>query len=449
MDYIRRLLRHRFDARNSDRMLVLLERDQSWLAEVIANREWRELFYELSEAHEGSVLLELIVKVGCDRRRSALSQTPRRLMCRGADHRASSTLAIGRRFAWWHRPPMIQWCIARSSSTGSNGSSFSTKRPLQRRPASSRCVAGSVGPGDSASPEPRPGHAQRIAAHSLHGFLYAMSVLRLLALDPSCGRHAGALQRLQQSIVASFTGSRRMLFVVHVQLMLAGGAPYPSLCGAIANIVATGDLNVADVSTVLASYTNNADACRPPLMLMRLFPSLLQGQLQQLFDLRCNLNPDFHSRYLELLAIVAGGTDADNDADHGARRARVPLLQQPAVRAVLDALRHAHQLCRRRDGLRESLAANMTELGECIIGLARPEMLSAGAVVAKGVLIWLNRFRGCRRRGSVSLRRTRTVPLIAAASSHRGAPANRPAVHCDRRAMCRTCTRVTTRFYRR
>lgn len=305
-----------FDPKKADSIFTDEGETPSWLSEMIEYPTWRNLFYKLAGEYPDCLMLNFTIKLISD-----------------AGYQGEITSVS----TACHQIEVFTPVLRTSMSTFLEGGEEAIHKNI---------------------PE-----FTKMVCHGEHTYLYSQLLMHSLAVESKGGSN---MRRLCQEVHKS--ACNKGLDVTPITLALSGAAAYPRACQSLASMLSRNALNPADV-TVLYKLYITAD---PPLVDMIRSPQFLEMFESMLFKPGVKLNPDHKPKYVYLLAYASCVVETWRK---GQRKA----INKDELKATIQAIERAHNLCSENKGSSE-LVADVGTLFGCL----------KFPVAAMGILKWVD-----------------------------------------------------------
>ncbi|XP_033260249.1 negative elongation factor D-like [Orcinus orca] len=301
-NHLKTLLMKQFDPRKADSIFTEEGETPVWLEQMIAHSTWRDLVYQLTEAHPDCLMLNFTVKL--------------------------------------------------ISDAGYHGEITGVAAACQQLEVFSRVLCTSLATlldgGEDNLAENLPQFAKMVC-HGEHTYVVAQVLMSVLAQE---GQGGWAVRRIAQEVQRF--AQERGRDASRISLALGTAASYPRLCQALGAMLSKGALNPADV-TVLFNLFTSVDP--PPVELIRV-PAFLDLFMDSLFKPGARINPDHKPKYIHILAYAVSVVETWKD-----RRVSV---NQGELKSTAKAVETVHSLCCAENKGASELVAELSTLYKCI-----------------------------------------------------------------------------------
>nr|XP_060162692.1 negative elongation factor D-like [Globicephala melas] len=301
-NHLKTLLMKQFDPHKADSIFTEEGETPVWLEQMIAHSTWRDLVYQLTEAHPDCLMLNFTVKL--------------------------------------------------ISDAGYHGEITGVAAACQQLEVFSRVLCTSLATlldgGEDNLAENLPQFAKMVC-HGEHTYVVAQVLMSVLAQE---GQGGWAVRRIAQEVQRF--AQERGRDASRISLALGTAASYPRLCQALGAMLSKGALNPADI-TVLFNLFTSVDP--PPVELIRV-PAFLDLFMDSLFKPGARINPDHKPKYIHILAYAVSVVETWKD-----RRVSV---NQGELKSTAKAVETVHSLCCAENKGASELVAELSTLYKCI-----------------------------------------------------------------------------------
>ncbi|XP_060021474.1 negative elongation factor D-like [Lagenorhynchus albirostris] len=302
-NHLKTLLMKQFDPRKADSIFTEEGETPVWLEQMIAHSTWRDLVYQLTEAHPDCLMLNFTVKL--------------------------------------------------ISDAGYHGEITGVAAACQQLEVFSRVLCTSLATlldgGEDNLAENLPQFAKMVC-HGEHTYVVAQVLMSVLALE---GQGGWAVRRIAQEVQRF--AQERGRDASRISLALGTAASYPRLCQALGAMLSKGALNPADV-TVLFNLFTSVDP--PPVELIRA-PAFLDLFMDSLFKPGARINPDHKHKYIHILAYAVSVVETW-------KKDRRVSVNQGELKSTAKAVETVHSLCCAENKGASELVAELSTLYKCI-----------------------------------------------------------------------------------
>ncbi|MBW03297.1 Negative elongation factor C/D, partial [Eschrichtius robustus] len=301
-NHLKTLLMQQFDPRKADSIFTEEGETPAWLEQMIAHPTWRDLVYQLTEAHPDCLMLNFTVKL--------------------------------------------------ISDAGYHGEITGVAAACQQLEVFSRVLCTSLATlldGEDNLAENLPQFAKMVC-HGEHTYLVAQVLMSVLAQE---GQGGWAVRRIAQEVQRF--AQERGRDASRISLALGTAASYPQLCQALGAMLSKGALNPADI-TVLFNLFTSVDP--PPVELIRV-PAFLGLFMDSLFKPGARINPDHKHKYIHILAYAVSVVETW-------KKDRRVSINQDELKSTAKAVETVHSLCCAENKGASELVAELSALYKCI-----------------------------------------------------------------------------------
>lgn len=215
----------------------------------------------------------------------------------------------------------------------------------------------------------------KLVCHGEHTYLYSVSLLHLLSLEP---RYGGILKRLAQEI-ANYS-QKDGNDSTPISIALLGAASHSRVAAALSAMLAKNALNPADITILYKFYQQSIPSDAPPVEFLRI-PQFLDLLVEALFKPGSKLHSEHRSKYVFLLAYATSVFETYKKPNNYQSYNNVLMrktVNQDELKSTVAAIEKVSAMCSERKGSSEILP----ELASLF------RLVQNHQVVAYGIIYW-------------------------------------------------------------